>query len=50
MSDPERFGVCELDNDGKVISLEEKPKIAKSNLAVTGLYFYDENVSEIAKT
>ena len=49
MSDPERFGVCELDNDRKVISLEEKPKIAKSNLAVTGLYFYDENVSEIAK-
>ena len=49
VSDPERFGVCELDNDRKVISLEKKPKIAKSNLAVTGLYFYDENVSEIAK-
>ena len=49
VSDPERFGVCELDNDRKVISLEEKPKIPKSNLAVTGLYFYDENAAEIAK-
>jgi len=49
VNDPERFGVCELDKDRRVISLEEKPKIAKSNLAVTGLYFYDENVSEIAK-
>tara|TARA_B100002019_G_scaffold106390_1_gene91395 strand:+ start:2412 stop:3287 length:876 start_codon:yes stop_codon:yes gene_type:complete len=49
VSDPERFGVCELDKDRKVISLEEKPKIPRSNLAVTGLYFYDENVSEIAK-
>ena len=50
VSDPERFGVCELDKDRKVISLEEKPKIPKSNLAVTGLYFYDDNVSEIAKS
>jgi len=49
VSDPERFGVCELDKDRKVISLEEKPKIPKSNLAVTGLYFYDENAAEIAK-
>ncbi len=49
VSDPERFGVCEIDNDRKVISLEEKPKIPKSNLAVTGLYFYDENAAEIAK-
>ena len=50
VSDPERFGVCELDKDKKVIGLEEKPKIPKSNLAVTGLYFYDDNVSEIAKS
>ncbi len=50
VSDPERFGVCELDKDRRVISLEEKPKIPKSNLAVTGLYFYDDNVSEIAKS
>jgi len=49
VSDPERFGVCELNNDRKVISLEEKPKTPKSNLAVTGLYFYDEHASEIAK-
>lgn len=49
VSDPERFGICELADDRKVISLEEKPTNPKSNLAVTGLYFYDENASEIAK-
>ncbi len=49
VSDPERFGVCRLDNNRKVINLEEKPKNPKSNLAVTGLYFYDEHASEIAK-
>ncbi len=49
VSDPERFGICEIDDDKKVISLEEKPSSPKSNLAVTGLYFYDENASEIAK-
>ena len=49
VNDPERFGICELDNNKKVISLEEKPIAPKSNLAVTGLYFYDENASEIAK-
>jgi glucose-1-phosphate thymidylyltransferase len=47
--DPERFGVCSLDSQGKVISLEEKPKKPSSNLAVTGLYFYDSNASYIAK-
>jgi len=47
--DPERFGVCILDDERKVISLEEKPKNPSSNLAVTGLYFYDSNASYIAK-
>ncbi len=48
--DPERYGVVEFDSSGKVLSLEEKPKQAKSNYAVTGLYFYDENVCELAKS
>ncbi len=48
VNDPERFGVCEIDNNNKVISLEEKPKNPKSNLAVTGLYFYDSDAPEIA--
>jgi glucose-1-phosphate thymidylyltransferase len=48
--DPERFGVCSLDSKRKVISLEEKPKNPSSNLAVTGLYFYDSNASYIAKS
>ena len=47
--DPERFGICEIDNDKRVISLEEKPVKPKSNLAVTGLYFYDSNAPQIAK-
>ena len=46
--DPERFGICELNGDDKVISIEEKPSLPKSNLCVTGLYFYDENASEVA--
>jgi len=47
--DPERFGVCILDDERKVISLEEKPKNPSSNLAVTGLYFYDSNTLYKAK-
>ena len=50
VNDPERYGVIELDNSGKVISLEEKPSKPKSNFAVTGLYFYDNDVISIAKS
>ncbi len=50
VNDPDRYGVAEFDDQGNVLSLEEKPKVPKSNYAVTGLYFYDNSVVAKAKT
>ncbi len=49
VTDPERYGVVEFDSTGKAISIEEKPKIPKSHYAVTGLYFYDGNATQLVK-
>lgn len=49
VDDPERFGIVEFDTAGRAISIEEKPKHPKSNYCVTGLYFYDNRVCELAK-
>ena len=49
VDDPERFGIVEFDENGKVISIEEKPENPKSNYCVTGLYFYDKRICEMAK-
>ena len=49
VKDPQRYGVAELDGDGRLVSIEEKPAVPKSNKAITGLYFFDNEVLEIAR-
>ena len=49
VNDPERFGIMEFNEDGKILSVEEKPETPKSNYCVTGLYFYDKRVVSLAK-
>ena len=49
VKDPQRYGVAEMDNTGRVLSIEEKPAVPKSNYAVTGIYFYDNDVLQIAR-
>lgn len=50
VNDPERYGIVEFDAQGRAVSVEEKPKAPKSSFAITGLYFYDQDVVEVAKT
>jgi len=50
VQDPENYGVVELDASGAILSIEEKPKVSKSNIAIPGIYFYDDSVSEIVKS
>ena len=50
VSDPERYGVVEFDDDRNVVSIEEKPEVPKSHYAVPGLYFYDSDVVDVAKS
>ena len=49
LDNPERFGTIEFDKDGRVVSIEEKPKVPKSNYCITGIYFFDNKAAEYAK-